>query len=81
MLFRRYQRRKKELSIVEKAGPILARLSREYSPEKTEEDYENIIKSMTSSRDLFDLSLKIWRRTLVDLEKEKLDDNKRTDSM
>lgn len=68
---RKPRKQKKEPSIIEKLGPILARLNQEYSSDKTEEDYEKIILSMTSSRDLSDLALKIWRRTLADIEKEK----------
>lgn len=47
---------------------LLEGLSMHYSPEKTEDDYRKILQSMTSNNVLIDKAMKIWEKSLNELE-------------
>ena len=47
---------------------LIYQLSRAYTPEKTEEDYEKILKGLTSDSILIDVTLKAWAKILKGIE-------------
>ena len=48
---------------------LLALLNREYSAEKTMEDYEQFLKGKTYDRGLIDKTLKEWQKELYEHDK------------
>jgi len=47
---------------------LIYKLSRVYTPEKTEEDYEKILQELTRDSILIDVTLKAWEKILKELE-------------
>lgn len=45
---------------------LLGLLNREYSPEKTMDDYEKFLQGKTYDRNLIDTALKEWEKQLHD---------------
>ncbi len=62
----------------DKVNYLLVQLNKNYSPEKSEDDYEEILKSFTSDSQLIDITIKEWEKILNRIEgDEKYDVQKR----
>jgi hypothetical protein len=57
--------RRKKMTTKDKIDYLLQKLTEQYSPEKTEEDYRQDLQSLTRNSDLIDMTLRAWAEALI----------------
>ena len=59
---------RKKVTVKDKIEYLIYQLTKRYALEKTEEDYEKILKGLTSDSILIDVTLKAWAKILKGIE-------------